>query len=59
MMKWLLYIFAAYFLYKLISPMFAIFRFSRSNSRQKAKYDVKAKLSKMDIQDAEFEEKVE
>ena len=59
MMKWLLYIFTAYFLYKLISPMFAIFRFSRSNSRQKAKYDVKAKLAKMDIQDAEFEEKVE
>ena len=51
--------FHCYFLYKLISPVLAIFRFSRSNSRQKAKYDVKAKLSKMDIQDAEFEEKVE
>ena len=59
MIKWLFYIFMAYFLYKLISPGFAIFRFSRSNSRQKAKYDVKEKLSKMDIQDAEFEEKVE
>ena len=59
MIKWLFYILTAYFLYKLISPVFAIFRFSKSNSRQKAKYDVKAKLSKMDIQDAEFEEKVE
>tara|TARA_A100001035_G_scaffold245979_1_gene214644 strand:- start:317 stop:496 length:180 start_codon:yes stop_codon:yes gene_type:complete len=59
MIKWLFYIFTAYFLYKLISPVFAIFRFSRTNSGQKAKYDVKTKLSKMDIQDAEFEEKVE
>ena len=59
MIKWLFYIFTAYLLYKLISPVFAIFRFSRTNSRQKAKYDVKTKLSKMDIQDAEFEEKVE
>ena len=59
MIKWLFYIFAAYLLYKLISPVFAIFRLSRSNIRQKAKYDVKEKLSKMDIQDAEFEEKVE
>ena len=59
MIKWLFYIFTAYFLYKLISPVFAIFRFSRTNSRQKAKYDVKTRLSKMDIQDAEFEEKVE
>ena len=56
MIKWLFYIFIAYFLYKLISPVFAIFRFLFLYSRQKAKYDVKAKLSKMDIQDAEFEE---
>ena len=59
MMKWLFYGFIVYFLYKLVLQMSAIFRFSRSNSRQKARYDVKAKLSKMDIQDAEFEEKVE
>ena len=59
MIKWLFYIFTAYFLYKLISPVFASLRFSRTNSGQKAKYDVKTKLSKMDIQDAEFEEKVE
>ena len=56
MMKWLILGVFGYFLYKSAGPLLSIFNFNRSVKEKKRKAIIKSKLSKMDIQDAEFED---
>ena len=55
-MKWFLLIVFFYFLYKTFIPLIGLFRFSQSMKKKKKKDHIHRKLSKMDIQDAEFDD---
>ena len=46
-----------YFIMKLLGPVIQIFRFKQTINKKNEKVNLHNKLSKMDIQDAEFEEK--
>ena len=46
-----------YFIMKLLGPVIQIFRFKQTINKQNERVNLHNKLSKMDIQDAEFEEK--
>ena len=46
-----------YFIMKLIGPVIEIFRFKKTINKKNERVNLHNKLSKMDIQDAEFEEK--
>jgi len=57
MLKWLLLGFIVYMLYKSAGPLFSLFKFNQSIKAKKHKIDIRSKIQKMDIQDAEFEER--
>tara|TARA_B100001741_G_scaffold91362_1_gene74903 strand:- start:166 stop:339 length:174 start_codon:yes stop_codon:yes gene_type:complete len=46
-----------YFIMKLLGPVIQIFRFKQTINKNNERVNLHNKLSKMDIQDAEFEEK--
>ena len=46
-----------YFIMKLVGPVIQIFRFKQTINKKNERVNLHNKLSKMDIQDAEFEEK--
>ena len=46
-----------YFIMKLLGPVIQIFRFKNTINKKNERVNLHNKLSKMDIQDAEFEEK--
>ena len=46
-----------YFIVKLLGPVIQIFRFKQTINEKNERVNLHNKLSKMDIQDAEFEEK--
>ena len=46
-----------YFIVKLLGPVIQIFRFKQTIKKKNERVNLHNKLSKMDIQDAEFEEK--
>jgi len=56
MLKWLLIGFIFYMLYKSAGPLLSLFKFNQSIKAKKHKIDIRSKIQKMDIQDAEFEE---
>lgn len=56
-MKWILLITILYFLYKVASPIFSLFKINQSIQEKKRKSDIRSKVEKMDIKDAEFEDK--
>ena len=56
MLKWLLLGFIVYMLYKSAGPLLSFFQFNQSIKAKKHKIDIRSKIQKMDIQDAEFEE---
>ena len=56
MLKWLLLGFIFYMLYKSAGPILSLFQFKQSIKVKKHKIDIRSKIQKMDIQDAEFEE---
>ena len=56
MLKWLLLGFIVYMLYKSVGPLLSLFQFNQSIKAKKHKLDIRSKIQKMDIQDAEFEE---
>ena len=58
MMKWLLLGIFGYLLYKSAGPLLTIFNFNRSVKEKKRKAIIRKKVSKMNIQDAEFEDEV-
>jgi len=43
-------------LYKSAGPLLSLFKFNQSIKAKKHKIDIRSKIQKMDIQDAEFEE---
>ena len=45
-----------YFIVKLLGPVIQIFRFKQTINEKNERVNLHNKLSKMDIQDAEFEE---
>ncbi|MBT4555149.1 MAG: hypothetical protein HOC41_05650 [Candidatus Marinimicrobia bacterium] len=55
-MKWLLLGMIIYFVYKSAGPFFSIFKINQSMKVKQRKTDIRTKIKKMDIQDAEFEE---
>jgi len=57
MFKWLLLGFIVYMLYKSAGPLLSLFQFNQSIKAKKHKIDIRSKIQKMDIQDAEFEER--
>ena len=59
MLKWLLLGFIGYMLYKSAGPLLSLFKFNQSIKLKKRKTDIRSKVQKMDIQDAEFEDKSE
>ena len=58
MMKWLLLGIFGYLLYKSAGPLLTIFNFNRSVKEKKRKAIIRKKVSKMNLQDAEFEDDV-
>ena len=58
MMTWLLLVVFGYFLFKSAGPLLSIFNFNRSVKEKKRKAMIRSKVSKMDIQDAEFEDDI-
>jgi hypothetical protein len=56
MLKWLLLGFIVYMFYKSAGPLLSLFKFNQSIKAKKHKIDIRSKIQKMDIQDAEFEE---
>ena len=59
MLKWLLLGFIFYMLYKSAGPLLSLFQFNQSIKAKKHKIDIRSKIQKMDIQDAEFEESID
>ena len=58
MIKWILIGLTLYFVSKFIKPLLTFFKFNKSIKEKKRKQTIHQKISKMDIKDAEFEEKV-
>ena len=59
MLKWLLLGFIFYMLYKSAGPLLSLFQFNQSIKAKKHKIDIRSKIQKMDIRDAEFEESLD
>ena len=57
MIKLIIFSAFIYFVFKLIGPVIQIFKFKQTMNKKNEKVNFHNKLSKMDIQDAEFEEK--
>ena len=56
MIKWVLLGIIIYLLYKLAGPLLSIFKFNQSIKQKQRRSDIRSKVAKMDIQDAEFED---
>ena len=56
MIKWVLLGIIVYLLYKLAGPLLSIFKFNQSIKQKHRRSDIRSKVAKMDIQDAEFED---
>ena len=56
MIKWVLLGIIVYLLYRSVGPLLSIFKFNQSIKQKQRKVDIRSKLAKMDIQDAEFED---
>ena len=56
MIKLIIFSIFVYFLMKLIGPVLQIFRFRQTINKKNEKVNFHNKLSKMNIQDAEYEE---
>ena len=56
MIKILLFILFVYFGLKILGPLIKLFQFQQTIKKKDDKANFHKKLSKMDIQDAEFEE---
>ncbi|MBI89128.1 MAG: hypothetical protein CMG60_03490 [Candidatus Marinimicrobia bacterium] len=59
MIKWLFLFAIVYLLYKSAKPFLTVFRFSNTIKQKKRKQDLRNKIYKMDIQDAEYEENID
>ena len=57
MIKLIIFSVFIYFAFKLLGPVIQIFKFKQTMNKKNEKVNFHNKLSKMDIQDAEFEEK--
>jgi hypothetical protein len=58
MIKWILLGSLFYAIYRAFRPMLSIFKFSQSVKEKKKREGIHRKVSKMDIQDAEFEDNI-
>ena len=56
MIKWLLLGIIVYLLYRAAGPLLSIFRFKQSIKQKQRRFDIRSKVAKMDIQDAELED---
>ena len=56
MIKWLLLGMIVYLLYRTVGPLLSIFKFNQSIKHKQRRSDIRSKVAKMDIQDAEFED---
>ena len=56
-MKWFILGLMGYMLYKVSGPLISLFNMKRSIKEKQRKSDIRTKVQKMDIQDAEFEDK--
>ena len=56
MIKLLLFSLFVYFVLKILGPMIKLFKFQQTIKKKDDRVNFHKKLSKMDIQDAEFEE---
>ena len=56
-MKWFLLGLMGYTLYKVSGPLLSLFKMKQSIQEKQRKSDIRTKVQKMDIQDAEFEDK--
>ncbi len=57
--KWFIYITIIYLLYRLLNPILSIYKINKTINNKNRKKTIHDKVSKMDIQDAEFEEKID
>ncbi len=58
-MKWFILGLMGYMLYKVSGPLISLFKMKRSIKEKQRKSDIRTKVQKMDIQDAEFEDKTD
>ena len=58
-MKWFILGLMGYMLYKVSGPLISLFKMKRTIKEKQRKSDIRTKVQKMDIQDAEFEDKSE
>jgi hypothetical protein len=56
-MKWFILGLMGYMLYKVSGPLISLFKMKRSIKEKQRKSDIRTKVQKMNIQDAEFEDK--
>ena len=56
-MKWFILGLMGYMLYKVSGPLISLFKMKRSIKEKQRKSGIRTKVQKMDIQDAEFEDK--
>ena len=56
-MKWFILGLMGYMLYKVSGPLISLIKMKRSIKEKQRKSDIRTKVQKMDIQDAEFEDK--
>ena len=56
MIKWVLLGIFDYLLYRSAGPLLSIFKFNQSIKHKQRRSDIRSKVAKMDIQDAEFED---
>ena len=56
-MKWFILGLMGYTLYKVSGPLISLFKMKRTIKEKQRKSDIRTKVQKMDIQDAEFEDK--
>lgn len=57
MIKWLILSLMGYMLYKASGPLLSLFKIKKSIKDKQRKSKIRSKVLKMDIQDAEFEDK--
>ena len=56
MIKWVLLGIIVYLLYRSAGPLLSIFKLNQSIKQKQRRTDIRSKVAKMDIQDAEFED---
>jgi len=56
MLKWLILGSLIYFIYKSAGPLLGLFKMNQQAKMNKKRSDIRSKVNRMDIQDAEYEE---